>query len=81
MNKLEILRVLLGDAIKTARESRNVSRYMLAQKLGTQLYHVTRIENGIGDMRLSSVVKIAIALDMAPGELLDPVAAGMRGNG
>ena len=81
MNKFDALRTRLGLAIKDARKARNVSRYLLAKKLGTQQHRVTRIENGASDMRLSTVMDIVDALGMTPGELLDPVATTIRDKG
>lgn len=81
MTRKDDLPAILGRAIEEARNGKAVSRYMLAKRLGTQQHRVTRIENGANDMRLSSVMDIIDALDITPGELLDPVAATIRGKG
>ena len=78
MTKIDDLPTLLGRAIEKARENKGLSRYMLAKRLSTQQHRVTRIENGASDMRLSSVMDIIDALDITPGELLDPVADAIR---
>jgi len=81
MTKIDDLPAILGKAIGEAREKKGISRYMLAKRLSTQQHRVTRIENGASDMRLSSVMGIIEALDITPGELLDPVADALRGKG
>ena len=78
MTKIDDLSALLGRAIEKARTNKVISRYMLAKRLSTQQHRVTRIENGVSDMRLSSVMDIIDALDITPGELLDPVAERLR---
>lgn len=81
MTKIDDLPAILGRAIEEARDKKGISRYMLAKRLGTQQHRVTRIENGASNMRLSSVMDIVDVLDITPGELLDPVADSIRGNG
>jgi len=81
MTRIEDLPTILGKAIEKTREKKGISRYMLAKRLGTQQHRVTRIENGANDMRLSSVMDLVDALDITPGELLDPVAEALRDKG
>ncbi|MCY7362011.1 MAG: helix-turn-helix domain-containing protein [Ignavibacteria bacterium] len=47
-----------GIFIKEARKSRNMTQLELAEKTGTTKSHISRMENNISDIRLSTLKKI-----------------------
>lgn len=53
----------IADAIKAARSERLISQRALSNKVGIPQGHLSKIENGEVDPRLSSVIEIARALD------------------
>ncbi len=54
----------IADDLKAARESKGLSQRALGAKAGVPQGHVSRIENGAVDLRLSSLVALARALDL-----------------
>ena len=60
----------LAERIKSLRKERNMSQEEMAEKLGTNHTHVVRMEKGTQDLRLSSLLKIAAALEVEIGELV-----------
>lgn len=55
--------------VKTIRLSKKISRYHLAQKTGLSYSTLFIIEKG-GNLRVSTLYKIAKALEVNPSELL-----------
>ncbi|MBI3898355.1 MAG: helix-turn-helix domain-containing protein [Gammaproteobacteria bacterium] len=54
----------IAEALKTARESKSLSQRALAKLAGVPQSHISKIESGAVDLRLSSLVEIARALDL-----------------
>lgn len=54
----------LTQDLKTAREGKGLSQRTLSKLAGLPQSHISRIENGGVDLRLSSLVEIARALDL-----------------
>lgn len=50
--------------LKAARENRGLSQRTLSEKSGVPQGHISKIENGAVDLRLSSLVALARALDL-----------------
>jgi transcriptional regulator with XRE-family HTH domain len=50
--------------LKTARENKGLSQRALAQKAGVPQGHISKIENGSVDVRLSSLIALARALEL-----------------
>jgi transcriptional regulator with XRE-family HTH domain len=71
--------VSLVSALRGLRERRGVSQEVLARRLGVAPSHVSRIESGGADSRLSTFVDIARALQaevvLVPKEYLSAVRA------
>lgn len=57
--------------MKAAREAREWSQEDLAHQAGIQPADISRIEAGKRDLRLSTIEKLAKALGIPPGRLLD----------
>lgn len=54
----------LAEALKSARLSEGISQQALARRVGLPQSHVSRIERGAVDLRLSSLVELARALGL-----------------
>ncbi len=54
----------IAAGLKAARESKGLSQRELGAKSGVPQGHISRIENGAVDLRLSSLVALARALDL-----------------
>jgi DNA-binding XRE family transcriptional regulator len=54
----------IASNLKAARESRGLSQRTLSKKSGVPQGHISKIENGAVDLRLSSLVALARALDL-----------------
>lgn len=52
------------EALKAAREARGLSQRGLSQRTGVPQSHISKIENGGTDIRLSSLIELARALDL-----------------
>ena len=48
----------LGVLIEEARKKQNMTQEQLAQKCGTNKSYISRIENDVSDIRLSTLMKI-----------------------
>jgi transcriptional regulator with XRE-family HTH domain len=62
--------VVFGRALRRARRERDMSQEALAQGAGLAAKHVSEIERANRDPRLTTVLKLARALDLGAGELL-----------
>ncbi len=54
----------IASTLKTARESKGLSQRELSKKAGVPQGHISKIENGAVDLRLSSLVALARVLDL-----------------
>jgi len=54
----------IAEVLKTAREAKGLSQRALASLAGVPQSHISKIESGAVDLRLSSLVEIARALDL-----------------
>jgi len=54
----------IASNLKAAREGRGLSQRALSEKSGVPQGHISKIENGAVDLRLSSLVALARALDL-----------------
>jgi HTH-type transcriptional regulator / antitoxin HipB len=50
--------------LKTARKKKGLSQRALSKKVGIPQSHISRIERGIVDLQLSSMIQIARALEL-----------------
>lgn len=65
---------LSADLGSRLLEVRGLSQNTLAEMVGTKHPRISNLEGGLVDVRLSDIVKLARALDVNPGELLDLAA-------
>ena len=74
----------IAESLKTARERKGLSQRALSAKAGIPQSHISRIENGAVDLRLSSLVELARVLDLeltlVPRRKLPAVRAITRGD-
>ena len=54
----------ITDRIKDARKKKGLSQRELSERSGVPQSHISRIENGAVDLRLSSLIELARTLDM-----------------
>lgn len=72
----------IASQLKLAREEKGLSQRALAQLTGVQQSHISKIESGSVDIRLSSLVAISRALELelelVPKQALPAVQALVR---
>ena len=56
----------LNASIKNARRAKGWSQALLSKRLGIPQGHLSNIENGKTDLRVSSLIEIARMLDLEP---------------
>ncbi|MCR9259998.1 MAG: helix-turn-helix domain-containing protein [Pseudomonadaceae bacterium] len=56
----------IGSAIKEAREAKKISQRALARKSGIPQSHISKIETKGVDLKLTSLLALARALDLEP---------------
>jgi transcriptional regulator with XRE-family HTH domain len=61
--------VAFGRTVRRARRDRDMSQEALAHRAGLSAKHVSEIERANLDPRLTTMLKLAQALDLTPGEL------------
>lgn len=54
----------LAAALRSARKANGLVQMELAGKIGTTKSAIARLEHGTGDLRLSTLRKLAAALDL-----------------
>lgn len=61
----------VGARIRALRQERGLSQDEFAARVGIHRTHPNKLENGKIDPRLSTLVRVADALGVSVGELLD----------
>jgi len=61
----------LGKNLRAARKKLDMTQIEVAQRSGVQAGEVSRIERGIRDPQVSTLEKLAAAVELPPGRLLD----------
>ena len=54
----------LIDALKAGRRARGLTQRALSEKAGVPQSHISKIESGAVDIKLSSLIELARALDL-----------------
>jgi transcriptional regulator with XRE-family HTH domain len=54
----------LGEVLRAARVARGWTQARLAEAAGMQQHHVSNVENGLKDVKLSTLIALAVALDL-----------------
>ena len=74
----------IARTLRKAREARGLSQRELGKKAGVPQGHISKIENGAVDLRVSSLVALARALDLelalAPRKVLPALKSLVRGS-
>ena len=74
----------IAESLKAARERKGLSQRALSAKAGVPQSHISKIESGAVDLRLSSLVELARVLDLeltlVPRKKLPAVRAIIRGD-
>jgi transcriptional regulator with XRE-family HTH domain len=61
----------LGKNLCAARKRLNLTQEQVAERSGVQAGEVSRIERGLRDPKVSTVEKLAAAVELPPGRLFD----------
>jgi transcriptional regulator with XRE-family HTH domain len=61
----------LGKNLRAARQRLELTQEQVAERSGVQAGEVSRIERGLRDPQVSTLEKLAAAVEMRPGELLE----------
>ena len=61
----------LGKNLRAARKKLGLTQEEVAERSGVQAGEVSRIERGKRDPQISTLEKLAAAVEVAPGRLLD----------
>lgn len=64
----------LGTNLREARERLGLTQEQVAQRSGVHTTEVSRIETGKRDPRVSTMLRLAVAIEVKPGQLLDRAA-------
>jgi predicted transcriptional regulator len=62
--------------LKAVRESKFLTQEMLAERSGVSRPNIARLERGDEEARFTTIWKLAVALDVEPGELVDRAGSG-----
>jgi transcriptional regulator with XRE-family HTH domain len=61
----------VGKNLRAARKKLGLSQVEVSQRSGVEQGEVSRIERGIRDPQVSTLKKLAAAVEVPPGRLLD----------
>jgi transcriptional regulator with XRE-family HTH domain len=62
---------ILGKNLRAARKRLSLTQEQVAERSGVQAGEVSRIERGLRDPQVSTVEKLAAAVELPPGRLFD----------
>lgn len=62
---------MVGERIAEARRKRGFTQLELATKAGIDPQHLSKVERGLSDVRVSTLTNIADALGVSVGSLAD----------
>jgi len=62
---------LRHDKLRAARERRFMTQQQLADKAGTSKANISRLESGDQNARMSTILRLAAALEISPEDLVD----------
>jgi transcriptional regulator with XRE-family HTH domain len=61
---------IVGRNVRTQRKKRDWTQETLAEHAGMHLNEVGRVERGVRDMRISTIAKLAVALEVPASKLV-----------
>lgn len=70
MKKEEIDRIL-GEIFKEYRLKNSLTQEKIAEKLGISVKYISRIENGIGGVKVETLINYANILGISPNTIFD----------
>jgi len=70
--------VAFGTVIKALRLERQLTQDQLAEKSGTERSHISDIERGVKGPAIFTIFKMADALNLSPGDLINLVGVELR---
>jgi transcriptional regulator with XRE-family HTH domain len=65
----------LGRNLRAARERLGLTQEQVSERSGVQAGEVSRIERGMRDPKVSTLERLAAAVEVEPGDLLRPPSA------
>lgn len=71
-DKTNVLRLMVAKNVRLSRERAGLSQRGLCSTTGLSQAYLSQIENGRWNMGLDNIAKIALAVGVAPHDLLDP---------
>lgn len=69
---------LLGEVLRALRLKKQLTQEQLSEKVDVIRPFISALENGTKQPSLAMIFRLAKALDVTPGKLLDPVAEKME---
>ena len=66
---------LFADNVLAVREERHLSQSDVSDRSGIHVTEVSRIERGLRDLRLSTLLRLACALEVEPARLIGGIGA------
>ena len=64
---------VFGAKVRRLRDAAGLTQEQLGARCGMDLAAISRIERGLKDTQLSTIVRLAHALDVTPASLLEEV--------
>lgn len=68
-----------GENVRAARKAKGWTQEELAHESGLAPVQVSRIERGVREIRLTTLVRLLVALEVQPGVLVDGKMVDRRG--
>lgn len=69
---------LFGEVLRAHRLEKQLTQEQLSEKVDVIRPFISALENGTRQPSLAMIFRLAKALDITPGKLLDPVAEKME---
>lgn len=66
---------LFGNTVHMLRRNAGLRQEDLAHLAGLSRAHIGQIENGASNVTLDTILRLAVAFDVTPSELLEPLNA------
>jgi transcriptional regulator with XRE-family HTH domain len=70
--------VALGDAIREARKAKGLSQVRAAARGGYTQVEWSRFERGVSDLRVTTLIGVALAIRVSPGSILNRAVRSLR---
>lgn len=69
---------LFGEILRAYRLERQLSQEQLSERVDVIRPFISALENGTRQPSLAMILRLAKALDITPGKLIDPIAEKME---